>query len=641
MIKPAELWADPRLVYAVAVAAVTLLLATIWLFRRSRKSGRPAAVICLVISVALHVALVWLVPSLTGPGGNDGKQSEAEEIGTGQVAVSMFDPQMEFAEEAGTEGLTSIAPLPIGEINDAVNEEIVPDVTESEAVVAADQLPDSQTEQATADMADVADSDDPADEPVTEPRAVATVSESPAQPTPQTLSSHSLDVIDGSAMQIDSLLDAMMNEAMASPVPDTTAETENVVAEVLVTPEMAVTAPVDSQTIAEATTDPTSESTKPLAPVVEVATRQAPAATVAGVPESDFANRVGEAKQSALDMTGGDFASEQAVSKALVFLANSQRDDGAWSAAASGAGRERIVLGENRGGAGSRADTAITGLALLSMAGSGQTHQSGEYSQNVFRGLAYLIRSQKQTGSLAGNASPYAATYSHGMAALAMGEVAAMTRDASAVESTRRAVLFTTNTQHPTTGGWRYGPGDPGDLSQLGWQAMVIDAGHRAGLPAQTQSVKGLETFLRSVRAGRYGGLAAYRPGESPSRTMTAEALATRLLIGEKVSSAEIAEAELYLLQEKPGVGKDNYYYWYYATLALHQLQDDAWREWNTALKKRLLETQRADGSWPADTVWGGYGGTIYTTAMATLCLETYYRHSVRTDATRIAVRPR
>ena len=113
---------------------------------------------------------------------------------------------------------------------------------------------------------------------------------------------------------------------------------------------------------------------------------------------------------------------------------------------------------------------------------------------------------------------------------------------------------------------------------------------------------------------------------------MTAESLATRLLIGEQVPAREVSEAERYLLQELPGAGRDNYYYWYYATLALHQLQDDAWTRWNQALKERLLATQRADGSWSSNTYWGGYGGTVYTTSMATLCLETYYRHTIGDD---------
>ncbi|MEE2938096.1 MAG: squalene--hopene cyclase, partial [Planctomycetota bacterium] len=145
------------------------------------------------------------------------------------------------------------------------------------------------------------------------------------------------------------------------------------------------------------------------------------------------------------------------------------------------------------------------------------------------------------------------------------------------------------------------------------------------------------QRFLRRVRMGTSGGIATYRPGEPPSQTMTAEALATRLLIGENVDSVEIAEAEEYLLKRLPGNGQDNYYYWYYATLALHQLQDDAWRLWNGSLQRRLLATQQSDGSWAADTVWGGYGGTVYTTSMGALCLEAYYRHTIRQNKTRIA----
>lgn len=366
----------------------------------------------------------------------------------------------------------------------------------------------------------------------------------------------------------------------------------------------------------------------------------APPGTVVGSLQNDFANRTGAAKEQALLQTGGSVQTEAAVDSALRFLVANQRPDGAWDPRASGAGVERSPLGTSRGGAGSRAETALTGLALLSLMGAGHTHQRGEHSDAVYRGLVYLIRSQKPDGSLAGNASVYEATYCHGMAALAICEAAAITQDPSAILSARRAISYTQRLQHPTTGGWRYTEGDPGDLSQLGWQAMVLDAGHRAGITLDPRSVSGVQRFLASVRMGARGGLATYRRGEAPSRTMTAEALATRLLIGEKVPGDEIAEAERYLLQQPPGVGQDNYYYWYYATLALHQLQDDAWRQWNDALQRRLLATQQADGSWSSATLWGGYGGTVYTTSMATLCLETYYRHAIREDITRMVQQP-
>jgi hypothetical protein len=192
------------------------------------------------------------------------------------------------------------------------------------------------------------------------------------------------------------------------------------------------------------------------------------------------------------------------------------------------------------------------------------------------------------------------------------------------------------NIQHPTTGGWRYVAGDPGDLSQLGWQAMVLEAGRAAGVPTNQQAFTLTSRFVRSVRSGPGGGLASYRPGDGPSRTMTAEALATRLLLGEQVPAAEIREAEDYMLRQPPGIGRDNYYYWYYASIALHQLQDDAWRTWNAAMKSHLLARQSSGGSWPTDSEWGGYGGRVYTTAMAALCLEVYYRHVHRNAASAV-----
>ena len=44
-------------------------------------------------------------------------------------------------------------------------------------------------------------------------------------------------------------------------------------------------------------------------------------------------------------------------------------------------------------------------------------------------------------------------------------------------------------------------------------------------------------------------------------------------------------------------------------------------------MKQVLPKLQLSDGSWPADTKWGGYGGKVYSTAMAVLCLESFYRY--------------
>lgn len=586
-----SLWADPRLVYTVAALAVATLGFTIWLFRRRGRGGRQAGVICLVLSIALHAALIFLVPLLPSlSGGSSTSDPETDEqAGVDSISFTTFDPNVPVDDATGGETEALIAPLPVSSLTD---------------LLANPEPAQEAVEEAAAESTDEPDSLSMSDEPV-----------------PESLAETNKGETDSASMAIDSLLGDFLDDAFAADVAETV--------EPMPAPQPAVAE--QSPAVAHV-----GDGGEPV-PAIAASTSPAPPATVPGTIESDFANRVGKAKDEALLRTGGDASTEAAVEAALRFLASAQRADGAWDPSATGAGIERAPLGMTRGNAGSRSESALTGLSLLALTGAGQTHQQGRYSDNAYRGLAYLIRTQKSSGSLAGGATIYAANYSHGMAALAMCETAALTHDPSAVASATRAINFTRSMQHPSTGGWRYTAGDPGDLSQLGWQAMVLDAGYRAGVPVDARAVDGVERFLRSVRAGSTGGMASYRAGEMPSRTMTAEALATRLLIGQKVPAAEIEEAERYLLQQQPGVGQDNYYYWYYATLALHQLQDSAWDQWNTSLKRRLLATQRADGSWPTDSVWGGYGGSVYTTAMATLCLEAYYRHSLRSDSDRIA----
>ena len=123
--------------------------------------------------------------------------------------------------------------------------------------------------------------------------------------------------------------------------------------------------------------------------------------------------------------------------------------------------------------------------------------------------------------------------YCHGMAALALSEAYAHDRRPPARSRTSSGLSTTRST--PSTrvgGGWRYQPGDPGDTSQFGWQLMAL-AQRRAGRHSRspTRRSDGMIRFLRSVSSGEHGGLASYRPGERPSRTMTAEALVCRFFL--------------------------------------------------------------------------------------------------------------
>jgi len=90
---------------------------------------------------------------------------------------------------------------------------------------------------------------------------------------------------------------------------------------------------------------------------------------------------------------------------------------------------------------------------------------------------------------------------------------------------------------------------------------------------------------------------------------------------------------------------KLDYYYWYYASLALYQMGGSLWDQWEKSMVKALLDHQRGfheldrkagltvkktldeHGSWDPVDAWGGAGGRVYATAINALTLQTYYRH--------------
>ncbi len=328
---------------------------------------------------------------------------------------------------------------------------------------------------------------------------------------------------------------------------------------------------------------------------------------------------------------GGSIETEQAVNLALRWLAVNQQADGRWDAGDSGAGKETRVFGHDRKGAGADADCGITGLATLSFLAAGHTHLEGPYQDELKRAIEYLVRQQKLDGNLAGDARLFARMYCHSMSLLAISEALALTGDQRLLPFVQRGVDYSVRAQNRRDGGWRYQPGDSGDMSQFGWQVLALHSAKLGGAVVPAATFDRMQEFLEQCCSGAGGGLASYRPGQGPSTTMTAEALLCRYFLQPSVPSMTIMEAARQIEQERPSPQHVNLYYWYYGTLAMYHVGGSDWEKWNQAMKKTLLQLQEKEGtnegSWPANGVWGGYGGRVYATAMATLNLEVYYRY--------------
>jgi hypothetical protein len=276
-------------------------------------------------------------------------------------------------------------------------------------------------------------------------------------------------------------------------------------------------------------------------------------------------------------------------------------------------------------------------MALLAFLGAGETHKgNGPYRVRVQKGISWLMQHQnKRTGDLsAGDPQPM---YSHGLATIALCEAYALTRDQNVGEAANKAVRFIELAQNQATGGWRYVPGEEGDTSVLGWQVMALKSAQMAGIGVNSMAFEGARKFLHSVAEGKNRGLYKYLPYDQHGvkSSMTAVGMLCQQYIGIARNDPSMLEGKQHLLANLPDVNRDrDIYYWYYATLVMHNFMGPEWDRWNRQMRRTLIDTQCkggcAEGSWdpqqPSVDAWAR-AGRVYMTAMSTLTLEVYYRY--------------
>jgi hypothetical protein len=228
--------------------------------------------------------------------------------------------------------------------------------------------------------------------------------------------------------------------------------------------------------------------------------------------------------------------------------------------------------------------------------------------------------------------------YSHGLATIAMCEVYGMSKDEFLRGAAMKAVRYIEQAQNQVTGGWRYAPGETGDTSSVGWQVMALKSAQMAHLYVNTPVLENAKRFLKTCSKGEHNGLFAYLPFQDPAPPTTAIGLLCSQYLGILGrDDPAMVEGRDYLLANLPGEAADgrNTYYFYYATLVMHNLMGPEWDTWNRKMRKVLITTQEkegcATGSWdpekPTVDTWGAFGGRLMTTALSTLTLEVYYRY--------------
>lgn len=339
-----------------------------------------------------------------------------------------------------------------------------------------------------------------------------------------------------------------------------------------------------------------------------------------------FSGRDPALRAQIVEKEGGTTFTEAAVTRGLKWLARYQNEDGSWSLdrfhlAPRATGKET--------GQGRPSDTAGTALALLPFLGAGRTHEEGEYTEVVAKGLQWLIDQQRPDGDLRGNG--IGRMYAHGQAAIALSEAFAVSGDERLREPAQRALDFIVRAQHPA-GGWRYEPGQPGDTSVVGWQLMALRSGTMAYLIVPQRTFEATGRFLDEAACDPKSSQYSYMPGAGISHRMTAEALLCRQYLGwPKDHPGLQAGVDFLLDRHPPSTRRPDIYYWYYATQVMHHMGGSNWERWNRRMRTVLVDLQETRephaGSWAPAGEFSREGGRIYMTALAVCTLEVYYRH--------------
>ncbi len=357
-----------------------------------------------------------------------------------------------------------------------------------------------------------------------------------------------------------------------------------------------------------------------------------------------------------LDVGDTTAQSEEAVERALNWLAAHQCKDGGWNfdlerndSDSSGCG-----LCRNGGNHGSR--VAATAAALLPFLGAGYSPdpvKKGKHWKTIDRGLAFLIRNGQKNRIDPGEKTldfrqGYQGMYTQGLAVLALSEASAMNpRIKILSESAQEGVNFIIKAQDVSvSGGWRYRPREvPGDLSVTGWQLMALKSAHLADLYVPKPSLYRVGDFLDVLQydGGRQYDYIPKRwsregtgTGEGPdsSKTCTAIGLLSRLYLGWAPGEPKL-DRGMEVLQEWGPLKNDdrqcNLYYAYYASLAMHHYGGSGWHRWFPKLRDHLVASQsyqgHENGSWHYPDHYCDTAGRVFNTALAAMILEVPYRY--------------
>ncbi|MBR6434993.1 MAG: hypothetical protein IKS45_00650 [Thermoguttaceae bacterium] len=343
------------------------------------------------------------------------------------------------------------------------------------------------------------------------------------------------------------------------------------------------------------------------------------------------------AKKRAIAKYGGSEETERAVHLALRWLKSRQSEDGAWTINSDNAKPSLNVNGA----------TGLAALPFLAADGLKWTNGSewsSEYKDAVEKGLNYLIQHGKTGEDFKGvrYCEPGEPFYNHALATLALGEALVMSKNKAYIEPAQGGLEYILFSQNPDSGAWDDSANPPIYITSMYWNVETLRVYSnfliykKASYEKLCKTNQNVPSFLDSVQ------------------TATADARLASDFITTKAAQELLLRMNLYRFDAIPGlepslerlckIGPTNdSYYNYIVTQILFNYGGAPWKEWNAAMREKLINAQiqtgTEAGAWDfskdstkdAASIQNDERGfpslPLIDTALSALTLETYYRY--------------
>lgn len=325
-----------------------------------------------------------------------------------------------------------------------------------------------------------------------------------------------------------------------------------------------------------------------------------------------------------MERAGGAKA-RAAVDAALHWLAIHQEPDGMWNATK--------YEGEES------ANAAVTALSALAFMGGGHTTRKGEYRRNVLKAIEAIMRCQDAKGRIAWKGANH---YTHAICTIALCEAYGRARDERVGTAAQKAVDYCASAVLADSG-WRYSASDDtSDMSVTAWFVQALKTAKLSNIKFDNSVYSQALTYVDSVTdkgasqdstgAVVYQFAAGQNYPNNSHPALTSAGMMIRQFNGMGVKHHILVKGAELTKATPPQWNNKDFYYWYYATYAMHNMGGEYRLWWNQRVRDILLTHQSREGdnagSWdPVKDRWGKAGGRVYTTSLGALCLEVYYRY--------------